>query len=74
MAQDKDMQPVDVNAPVMIPRGNLSDNPGSFAGMRKALDDARKHTTKSNSGTCPEFKPGYDTVGLEGDWQSTTVK
>lgn len=74
MSSQDNMKPVNVNAPVEIPKGNLSDNPGSFGGIRKALDDAYKHKTTSSSGTYPGFKPGYTTKGLEGDWQSTTIK
>lgn len=74
MAIQDSMKPKDVGAPQMIPQGNLSDSPGSFAGLRKALDDAQKHKTVSRTSANPEFAPGYDTAGIEGDWQCTTVK
>lgn len=67
-------KPFDVGAPVLIPKENLGPSPGTFAGIRKALDDANKRQTVSRSSTCPDFKPGYTTVGLEGDWQSTSLK
>jgi len=74
MAKNDDMTPMNVDAPVMIPKGNLDVNtPGSFGYMRKALDDARKNTG-FKAQTSYGFTCGYDTVGLEGCWDCTTLK
>ena len=53
MLQDH-MKPVDVGAPRLIPQGNLSDHPASYAGMRKALDAVQtsNNTRYSLSGIC----------------------
>lgn len=76
---DNGMKPVDVSAARLIPQGNLNPaQAGSFASMRKALDDAMKNnpvTTRSSSH--PDFKPGYYGDGLaplSGEWQMTTIK
>lgn len=67
------MKPIDVGAPKLIPKGNLSDHPASFAGMRKALDAAQSCKVTSRGTSYPGFAPGYTTKGLEGDWQSMTL-
>lgn len=72
MLQDH-MKPVDVGAPRLIPKGNLSDNPGSFASMRKALDIAQGRGVVTRGTAFPGFTPGYTTKGLEGEWQTTTI-
>jgi len=71
------MNPVDVGAAQLIPAGNLSDNPGSYAGMRRCLDDAQKGVINTRSTAHPGFIPGYYGDGLEalkGEWQTTTIK
>ena len=35
------MKPVDVGAPVLIPQADLGEHPGSYGGMRRALDAVR---------------------------------
>ena len=65
------MKPVDVGAPRLIPKGNLTDNPGSYASLRKELD-SKKYTMNTVSSAFPGFKPGFGY--LEGDWQSSTIK
>lgn len=71
------MKPVDVGCARLIPQGNLSSNPGTYAGMRKALDDAYKKGVNTRSSLHPGFVPGYYGSGLEplsGEWQTTTIK
>ncbi len=67
------MKPVDVGAPRLIPQGNLSDHPASYAGMRKALDNAHMGKVTTRGTAFPGFVPGYTTKGLEGEWQTTTI-
>lgn len=72
------MKPVDVGAPVLIPQENLSSHPGSYSGMRQALDSARAGgEIKTRSTANPGFVPGYYGDGLEGlkgEWQTSTIK
>jgi len=75
--KNEHMNPVDVGAPHLIPAGNLSDNPGSYAGMRRCLDAAQKGVINTRSTAHPGFIPGYYGDGLEalkGEWQTTTIK
>ena len=72
MLQDH-MKPVDVGAPRLIPQGNLSDHPASYAGMRKALDAVQTSKVTTRGTAYPGFVPGYTTKGLEGEWQTTTI-
>ena len=66
------MKPVDVGAPRLIPVGNLSNHPASYAGLRKELDG--KSGFINTRGTAfPGFVPGYTTKGLEGEWQTSTI-
>ena len=43
------MKPVDVGAPRLIPQGNLSLVPGTFASIRKELDDKNYVSTTRSS-------------------------
>lgn len=72
MSTNDSMKPVDVGAPRLIPKGNLSDHPASFGGMRKALDAAQTCKVNTRGTGYPGFVPGYTTKGLEGEWQTTT--
>ena len=72
MLQDH-MKPVDVGAPRLIPQGNLSEHPASYAGMRKALDAVQTSKVTTRGTAYPGFAPGYTTKGLEGEWQTTTI-
>lgn len=70
------MKPVDVGAPRLIPQGNLSSFPGSYASMRKELD-GKKYSNNTRCSQYPNFIPGYSGSGLEGlsgEWQSSTIK
>lgn len=77
MSTNDNMKPVDVGAPKLIPQGNLSNHPASYAGMRAALDAARSGKgTKTRSSAHPNFTPGYTGAGLDGlkgEWQSSTI-
>ena len=74
MSKSNDMTPKNVGAPVMVPLGNLDVNtPGSFGYMRKALDDAR-FDSGFRAQTSYGFSSGYDTKGLEGCWDCTSLK
>lgn len=72
------MKPVDVGAPVLIPQGDLGEHPGSYGGMRRALDAARSGNVINTRSTAnPGFVPGYygDAMkALKGEWQTTTIK
>lgn len=67
--KQNDYTPIDVGAPILIPQGNLSDNPGSYASIKKAFDAAESGLKfTSTSSLHPDFKPGADF--LPGDWQT----
>ena len=70
------MKHVDVGAPRLIPQGNLSLVPGTFASIRKELDD-KNYVSTTRSSAYPNFIPGFYGSGLEGlsgEWQSSTIK
>lgn len=71
----EDMNPIYANAPVLIPKGNMSDNPGSYGGMMKAMNKAKQHKISAHSDTNSDFVTGYFSnsgVSYDGFDQSMT--
>lgn len=73
MSNTDSMKPIDVGCPQLIPQGNLNpEQAGSYANMKKELDDSKKNTFNAGSDSYPGFVPGFTTKGLEGCWQCMT--
>ena len=68
------MQPIDVNAGRLIPKGNLNPSlAGSFGALRQELDKKQSTSKGFQSKTSYNFQPGYTTTGLNDVcWDCTT--
>lgn len=56
---NKDMNPVDGGAPVMIPKGNMNPNiPGTYGYMQNIIKKGKKRT-KNTISSIPNYKYGY---------------
>ena len=70
MSNNNSMTPVNVGAIYEIPKGNLNPNQaGSYANLKKELDDAKKRMFTTGSSAYPGFTPGFSIQGLGGCWQ-----
>lgn len=72
---NNEMEPKDVGASVLIPKGNLSYNPGAYGGMRSAMDNSNSRRLSAHSSIHNDFKTGYYSnsgINYNGHDQSTS--